>query len=85
MPGLWIASFVAAIGGAIGVNYIRPITHDENINGQIVRRTSNPTSRIISFGALVGGLGLCASPLFAMAQVINPQILPSALLVKFQF
>jgi len=46
------------------------------LNGKQIVRTENPASRMALYGIGVAGLGSSASLLFAMANSINPAILP---------
>jgi len=60
----------------LGSNFIAPKYIQEMLNGKQIVRTENPASRKALYGIGVAGLGSSASLLFAMANSINPAILP---------
>ena len=79
-PGaMMIGGVVAMFGGFLGANWMKPRNVIDYENGAPILRTENSPLRLALYGLGTFGLGLTASPLFAMAHAISPSILPTAL------
>jgi FtsH-binding integral membrane protein len=64
--------------GFIGCNFMSPNLVSYREKGELIHKTTNSPLRLGLFGLGVTGLGLSASPLFAMYSQLNPAILPAS-------
>jgi FtsH-binding integral membrane protein len=74
-----IVGAIMTIGGLISVNMMKPKNIVENVNGVEIFKTINSPLRVGLYTTGIIGLGLGATPLFLMAQMANPTIIPTAL------
>ncbi len=74
-----IVGAIMTLGGLISVNMMKPKNIVENVNGVEIFKTINSPLRVGLYTTGIIGLGLGATPLFLMAQMANPTIIPTAL------
>ena len=73
---------VLSLGGILGMNRTHFDQIEKRINGVKIYETINSNSRILSFSAVVAGMGLTISPLIASTLMFYPAVLPKALMAS---
>jgi len=81
---------ILALGGVIGLSYSKYSVHTKRlpIGNKLTDYwySKNTPSRLLSYGALIGGMSLTLTPFISMINDISPTILPtSCLLTSFIF
>jgi FtsH-binding integral membrane protein len=79
-PGMMvIGGLLTSLGGVFAFNAIpQQVTEHKLPDGKVTYTTSNPTSRLAAFAAIIAGNTIALTPLVAVLNAMSPTIVPAA-------